>query len=901
GLPDVDLAYDTIFSSQADTLTLDAGAGFDTYAWNSGSSIRTETPTNSSYYYKVTVTDVNGCGSDKDSTYIETHDLGISNVTSPVNICEDLASATTPINVEVTNYSDSVYSSASLKLFYEFDGGTPVEINTTLTVSASGSAALNGVSNIDVTEVGEHTLKIYTSSDIDANHSNDTLEYVFETWPLPNVDLAYDTIFTTKPDTVLLIAQPGYDTYAWSDGITNNDTLEVSKFTSENYIVTVTDVHACGEAKDSTQIITYNLGITSLIAPGNKCDHTSTETVKISVKNYGADKILSGTTIPISYELNGGSAVNENYVLTEDLNSLDSRTISFSTKVDLSIVDVYKFKTYIGYKLDVYQKNDTLIDAIRTYGYPSIDLGEDIYTTQPDTLFIVADPGYNNYLWDDGTNNDSLEVNYLASRSYAVTVYDINGCTANDNINVYTYDIAASEIVSPVSQCILSGTETVSFDVINNSLDTLLSGDAINVSYVLNSGAAVNESFNLAVDSLKPGETVNYTFAQTADLSNNQLHVFELYAERASNDAETNDAITRNIDYQAPIFDLGSPVNTGLTQYTIDAGSGYTDYLWFDGSDQQTYIVDINDQNPNNYYAVTVTNSDGCSASDSLEVTFTTVPDLELTNMTTPVSQCWESGETYPVHIVITNSGVVNLNPGESFTVGYKLDNNTPVTETFNLSAAMDANDTREHTFATEVGFDEAKVFELTTFVKLADDATASNDSLKTDVDISAPEVILGSEDTIYFTNQVELEPDETYLTYLWSTGSTTSAITVTETGTYSVTITDEFGCSGEGSIYCEKFTGVDGIDNLIQGKGFEIKFYPNPVSDKLLIEFKHRNPTDIVVEILSSNGQVIFNDKLSKVEERIERIDVDSYANGIYYLRLKIEDNYFIRKIIIQ
>ncbi len=900
GLPDVELAFDTIYSSQADTLTLDAGAGFATYNWNSGSSVQTETPTNSSYYYKVTVTDVNGCGSDKDSTYIETHDLGISAVTSPVNICENLASTSAPLNVEVANYSNNVYSSpTTVKIFYNFDNQGWNEVNPELNLGATDSTILNNIATIDVTNVGTHTLKIYTSSDIDANHFNDTLEYAFETWALPDVNLAYDTIFTRKPDTVILVAQEGFATYEWSDGITSNDTLELSNLTSENYIVTVTDINGCGEDKDSTQIISYNLGITSLFAPENECSHTNSEVVKITVKNHGADTIPSGTIIPINYELNNESAVSEYHTLTEDLNSLESVTISFDTKVDLSSVDLYKFKAYIGYELDAYRKNDTLIDAIRTYGYPTIDLGNDIYTTQPETLIITADPGYNNYLWDNGSTNDSLQVTYLASRSYYVTVYDINGCTANDSVNVYTYDIAPVSLTSPVSQCELTSTETLNIDIINNSQDTLVNGDQINVSYVLNSGPPVNESFNLT-DTLKPNETISYTFTQTADLSNNQLHEFNISAQFADYDAKTNDGITANVDYQKPIFDLGDPVVTGSSEYTIDAGSEYTGYLWFDNSNNQTYTVNINDQNPNHYYAVTVTNADGCEANDSIEVTFTTTADLSVTHMSSPDDDCWQQSQTYPVTIEIRNSGIVNLNPGTSFTVGYTIDEGTPVTETFNLSTAMGANDTRTHTFEDEISFDAPEIYKFKPFVKLTDDGNISNDTLTsgTSINISGPEVVLGPSDTLFFTTQLQLSTSVSYSSYLWSTGETTESIIITETGRYSVTVTDIFECQGEGDIFCEKTTG---IDNIISGNGYEVMYYPNPASDKLLIDFKLKIPTDIIVEIVSSNGQVIYNTKLSNVEDRLERIDVNQFAHGVYYLRLNINQDIYIRKIIIQ
>ena len=896
GLPDVDLAYDTIYSSQADTLTLDAGPGFASYNWNTGVSTQTITPGNVSYYYKVTVTDTHSCGSDKDSTYIETHDLGISAVTSPTDICEDLASATTSINVEVTNYSDSVYSSSNVKIFYKYDTDDWVEVNPVLNVGASGSVTINNISTIDATAVGEHTLKLYTSSDIDANHSNDTLEYSFETWPLPHVDLAYDTIFTTRADTVILIAQPGFATYNWSDGSTN-DTLVVSKKYSEEYVVTVTDEHGCGSDKDTTQIITYNFSINSLITPKNACEHTSTETVMISVKNSSHDTLQAGTIIPVGYILNNNPAVNENFTLNSILDPFQTANYSFTNKVDVSEINTYKFTLYTAFDLDVNNANDTLVDAIKTFGYPEIELGDDIYTTEPETVSLVVQTGFTAYDWNDGSTNSTLNVTYPASRLYSVTVTDINGCTTNDDINVYTYDVAASNLVTPFSQCELSDTEDVNFDIVNSSQDTLLIGETIDVRYILNSGSLVSESFNLA-DTLFPAETVNHTFAQQADLSVNQVHELKVFAKLSSIDVELDDTITSNVDYQKPDFDLGADVNIGTEEYTITAETGYSSYLWFDNTTTtNTYTVNVNNQNPNYYYAVTVTNSDGCSADDSIQVTFTTTPDLELTSMTTPVSACWNESETYPVHIVITNSGVVNLNPGGSFIVGYRIDGGTAVTETYNLTTAMNANDTREHTFTDSALFASAKIYEFKTFVKHAEDGDVSNDTLTTNIDISAPVVDLGP-DTVYFTDTYEITSSENYDYYLWSDGSTESTLVVSETGTYSVTVTDAIGCQGEGSIYCEKYTG---IDNLIQGDGYKITYYPNPVSEKLIIQFDNKKSTDVIIEIISTNGQVLYNNKLSNIENTIERIDVNPYANGVYYLRFRINQDFYIRKLIIQ
>ena len=1083
GFPDVELAYDTIYSSQADTLLLDAGSGFDTYTWNSGSDSITETPFNYSYYYKITVEDVNACGSDKDSTYIETHDFGISAVNIPIDTCENDVLALANINVDLTNYSANTYlSTETVDIYYNYDNTgwfnlTP-QLGTNLLANDTISLDL---ALIDISNPGEHSLKIYTSSGIDANHTNDTIEYSFNTWEFPDVQLAYDTIFTTQADTIVLVAQDGFATYDWSDGFTTNDSLIITDNFTQKYIVTVIDNHGCGSDSDSTQIITYNLGVFDLAAPFSACEHTNTETVTITVKNYGQDIFTSGTSIPVGYIFNINPVINENLVLSSDLNPGQTVNYSFSQKVDMTNEETYQFKLFTDLELDTKRSNDTLVDALKTFGYPVIELGNDIFTMEPETLILTTPTGYNNYVWNDGTNNNTLSITYPASKLYSVTVTDINGCATTDDISIYTYDIGISSINTPITTCEFSSSEVLNITVLNNSEDTLLTDDTINLSYSLNGGTAVNEVLTLLGD-LLPGTTVDYSFtstldlttlsthnlevscaiandvnttndtlsidvdavgypsftlvsdiyttnpvgtiltgpsgyssylwqdgstsntftinypasaqyaltvadiygcegsdtvevytynvaadslespmdqcelsssetvtigvintsqdtlqigepldvgfrlnsgsfisesftltgilypdsiefftlATTADLSANQLHEFDLFAKLTNIDVLLIDTITRTVDYQKPEFDLGVPVVSGGSEYIIDPGS-FASYLWFNNSTDPTFTVNINDQNPNYYYAVTVTNIDGCSSEDSIEVTFTTVPDLSVTSMTSPESECWVKADTYPVHIILTNSGVVNLNPGTNFTVGYKIDEGTEITENFNLSVAMNEGDTREHTFVNEISFASAKVYEFKPFVSLADDGDRSNDTLLTHIDISAPEVdFVGQSDTVYFPNEYEIQISgaSNYKSFIWSTNETTEAITVTETGTYSVTITDQYDCQGEGSIYCEKYTG---IDNLIQGDGYNISFYPNPVSEKLMIKFDNSKSTDIVIEIVSSNGSIPYRNKFGGIKNSIEQIDVNSYSKGIYYIKFNINNEQLTRKIIIQ
>ena len=73
-----------------------------------------------------------------------------------------------------------------------------------------------------------------------------------------------------------------------------------------------------------------------------------------------------------------------------------------------------------------------------------------------------------------------------------------------------------------------------------------------------------------------------------------------------------------------------------------------------------------------------------------------------------------------------------------------------------------------------------------------------------------------------------------------------------------------------------------------------QIKLYPNPVSDKLIIETvgSTRNST---IDIINSIGQVIYSDKLSETTF----VNTESFTKGIYIVKLFMNDKIEFKKII--
>jgi len=65
----------------------------------------------------------------------------------------------------------------------------------------------------------------------------------------------------------------------------------------------------------------------------------------------------------------------------------------------------------------------------------------------------------------------------------------------------------------------------------------------------------------------------------------------------------------------------------------------------------------------------------------------------------------------------------------------------------------------------------------------------------------SLPQVSLGSDISFIAGNTVTLDAGQGFSTYLWSTGASSQTIVVNQAGSFSVTVTNQYGCSASDMI----------------------------------------------------------------------------------------------------
>lgn len=82
----------------------------------------------------------------------------------------------------------------------------------------------------------------------------------------------------------------------------------------------------------------------------------------------------------------------------------------------------------------------------------------------------------------------------------------------------------------------------------------------------------------------------------------------------------------------------------------------------------------------------------------------------------------------------------------------------------------------------------------------------------------------------------------------------------------------------------------ISSVENLKRFSS-EIKIYPNPTSDRIIVEAEFPNPRDIQFQVFNVTGQKVF-DFISQLGLEGVPIDFSELKSGEYFLKLKSMDN---------
>jgi hypothetical protein len=436
------------------------------------------------------------------------------------------------------------------------------------------------------------------------------------------------------------------------------------------------------------------------------------------------------------------------------------------------------------------QDRDTVNVVINAV--PVVSLGSDI--TQCGPVTINAGNAGSTYLWSNNSTNQTLTT--TVSGTYSVVVTNVNGCTGSDAINITSNALPVVNLGTDVAQC--GGTVT---------LDAQNSGS----SYLWSTGPTTQ--------TLVVTLTGNYSVTVT-DV----------------NGCTGTDAINVDI-YSNPVVNLGNDIMQ-CGSITINAGNSGSTYLWSDNSTNQTLTTSTTGT-----YSVTVTDVNGCTGTDAINVTSFALPVVALGN---DISQC---------------GGNVTLdaqNPGSSY-----LWSNTSTSQLISVTTSG-----------------------LYYVTVTTSDGCTDSDSIN---------VTINTVDTSVTSGSGTFTANASGATYQWINcangsavnGATSQTFMPSANGTYAVVVTQN-NCSDTSG--CYSITNV----GLAESNILQMFMYPNPTSNELIIQVANTGS----VVLRNSIGQVVAQHDLNPGTNTINCAD---FAQGVYVVEYVSGDEISKSRLVIQ
>ena len=493
---------------------------------------------------------------------------------------------------------------------------------------------------------------------------------------------------------------------------------------------------------------------------------------------------------------------------------------------------------------------------------------------------LDAGPSFATYLWSTGEATQTITVSPNSTTTYSVTVTNGAGCSATDTHEVFVNTAPAPAVTAsgPTTFCD-GGSVTLSTgaagtyqwyrndaplaDANSASLQVTQSGSyKVEVTSGSCSGVSapvtvtVNTPATPTISASGPtafctGGSVTLTASAGSSYqwhldntpingANDATHVataagsYTVTVIDANGCSAASAPVAVTVD-AAPAVAIDGPASTcPNTQITLDGGANFAQYLWSTG--QQTRYITVAPA-ADTTYSVTVTDANGCTASDSHAVTISANP---VAGITAPAAVC--AGST-------GNTASVPVQPGATYT--WSISNGT-------ITAGLGTH---------AVTFTAGASGSVTLDVTVVSGGCSSSDSAVVTVN-TPPSTTIAGPATMCAGASVTLDAGAGFASYSWSSGQTSRFITVSpaETTTYSVIVTDPANCSGTAShtvtVYPAASVAISGPAascgtgsiTLDAGPGFTVYAWSTGATTRQ-ITVSPANTTTYSVDVTDANG----------------------------------------------
>jgi gliding motility-associated-like protein len=640
---------------------------------------------------------------------------------------------------------------------------------------------------------------------------------------LPSVAISGDNEICKDESTTLTATLAS--SYLWSTG-ENSQSIIVKD--GKKYTVIITDANGCQNDDEMEVIVNYlptakidgNLtfctgGSTTLTAEGGNTyqwsigGFTTSEiivnqavTVLVTVTDTKGCKASTSVQVTESSALNAAITGNDNICQggTTILTASGGSTYDWGNGNVNQTLTVDKPGTYVVTVSDGGTCKGTASMVVSEVTNPTIAINGNVNLCEGDTTTLSV-AGGTSYSWSVGGGLSTQSIEVTKAGLYEVTMTDAGGCK---------YKGAATVVLSPAPQAILTGAKDF---CAGTTINVKVTGG---VSYKWHN---LNPSDNLTIDQTT-------TWAVTVTGSNGCT------SEKSGIVTEVPNPIAKII---------GNPSICQGSTTTLFATGG-SSYKWFDNS-----VADTINVNAGGTYAVTVTNSLGCSDITSHTVVIDNNPTLVISGDTTICegektvlsvsgngTYTWSGGGSTST-IEVAKAGLYEVTMTDAGGCVYKGFTNV-ILNANPVAQVEGANDFCEGRSATlfvsgngtykwHDGSTDASLL-LTNTTDYSVTVTNANGCVdmkngKVNENMNPVATITG--DTTVCQGEAAILSVSFAKSYEWSHGPKTNQTSITNAGEYVVTVTDDKGCSTSATINVEinplPTASIAGVNNICEGE----------------------------------------------------------------------------------
>jgi hypothetical protein len=132
---------------------------------------------------------------------------------------------------------------------------------------------------------------------------------------------------------------------------------------------------------------------------------------------------------------------------------------------------------------------------------------------------------------------------------------------------------------------------------------------------------------------------------------------------------------------------------------------------------------------------------------------------------------------------------------------------------------------------------------------------------------------------------------------YVWSTGETTQSITVSQTGNYSVNVTDLLQCETDTSVNITVFQQPCFL-NVSEIDAISFSISPNPTSGKFVLNFADNEVILANIHVINALGQSV-NSEIRVLYANSFEVNLTEVESGIYFVKIDDGNRFSVQRIV--